>query len=147
MWETWNMAVESSLNPSDPDCLTRDTAVGSSTASTALKLTSPNTRASVSGWALSCWHKKKDDYSNLSGDFKSKTSAHSQESWICEAVMKSQPGSQIQTWLDYTLVHIHQHQCRETPSVCCRRKNPPGSAQNPPWHDHIWCHLKQEENR
>lgn len=46
---TWNMAVESNLNPSDPGCLMRGKADGSSTASAALKLTSPNVRAWVSG--------------------------------------------------------------------------------------------------
>ena len=48
------MGVESSLNPSDPGCLTRDRADGSSTASRALNPTSPNTCAWVSGWDLSC---------------------------------------------------------------------------------------------
>lgn len=49
------MAAESSLKPSDPGCLMSDMANGSSTANTALKLTSPNARARVSGWALSWW--------------------------------------------------------------------------------------------
>lgn len=49
------MAVESSLKPSEPGCLTRDMADGSSPASTALKFTSPNPSAWVSGWALSWW--------------------------------------------------------------------------------------------
>lgn len=51
---TWNKAVESNLKPSDPGCRTRDMADGSSSASRALKATSPNTLAWVSGWALSC---------------------------------------------------------------------------------------------
>lgn len=57
--QTWNKAVESSLKPSEPGCRTRDMADGSSSASKALKATSPNTLAWVSGWALSwCdeWH-------------------------------------------------------------------------------------------
>lgn len=61
--------------------------------------------------------------------------------------MGSQPSSRIQTWSGYILVHIHQHQCRETPSLCCRGKNPPGFALDPPWHGHIWYHLKVVENR
>lgn len=49
MKNTWNIAVESNLKPSDPGCLTRDMAEGSSIASTALKLTSPKAWAWVSG--------------------------------------------------------------------------------------------------
>lgn len=43
--QTWNKAVESSLKPSEPGCRTRDMADGSSSASKALKATSPNTLA------------------------------------------------------------------------------------------------------
>lgn len=50
---TWKRAVESILKPSEPGCLTSAKAPGSSTARKALKGTSPNTRACVSGWALS----------------------------------------------------------------------------------------------
>ncbi len=82
MYNTWNMAVESNLKPSDPGCLTRDRADGSSTASTALKLTSPNTRAWVSGWALS-WcvrlrEKKKERKKEFSCKILSYTSLHTE---------------------------------------------------------------------
>lgn len=50
---TWNRGVESTLNPSEPGCLTKEIASGSSIASFALKSTSPKLVACVSGWALS----------------------------------------------------------------------------------------------
>lgn len=50
---TWKRAEESILKPSDPGCLTRAKALGSSTARKALKATLPNDLAWVSGWALS----------------------------------------------------------------------------------------------
>lgn len=56
---TWKRAEESNLKPSDPGCLTRGKAPGSSTAKKALKATFPNVRAWVSGWALS-WGEKKE---------------------------------------------------------------------------------------
>ena len=144
------MAVESSLKPSDPGCLTRDMADGSSTASAALKLTSPNTRAWVSGWALSWWHPcvknfvltVKCYFLNPSQCFET-IWKYSQESWIYKAATESQPGSQIQTWWDCTSGRIHQHRCRGKPSLCCRRKSLPGSARGRPSHGRRPCHLEQ----
>lgn len=157
---TWNMAAESNLKPSDPGCLTRDKADGSSTASMALKLTSPNTCAWVSGWALS-WSGVLDRgekaafffmcdhwiciYLHTKRMITSQT--NSQESWICRAMRGSQPGSQTQTWSGCTLVHIHRLQCRGTPSLCCRRKSLPGSARGPPSLDHRLYHLKKRKKR
>lgn len=51
---TWNKGVESILNPSEPGCLTRGNASGSSAASLALNPTLPNLLVWVSGCALSC---------------------------------------------------------------------------------------------
>lgn len=148
MVNTWNMAVESNLKPSDPGCRTRDMADGSSTASMALKATSPNTRAWVSGWALSwCgvldWRENKIFSEMIWVDWicilllteaavMLASGINSRESWICTAVRGSQPGSQIQTWSGCTLVHIHQRRCKGRLSLCCRRKSLPGSVQGPP---------------
>lgn len=153
------MAVESNLKPSDPGCLTRDKADGSSTANMALKLTSPNTCAWVSGWALS-WRGVLDRGEktvffmcvhwiciSLQTKIMTTSQTNSQESWICRAMRGSQPGTQIQTWSGCTLVRIHRHQCRGTPSLCCRRKSLPGSAQGPPSHGHRSYHLKKRNKR
>lgn len=150
MKSTWNMAAESSLKPSEPGCLTSDMADGSSTASTALKLMSPNARSWVSGWALSWWEvwgktmkrwPLSDERSRLN------IWKNSRESWIDKAVTLSRPGSQTQSWWGWTWARIRQRQCRGTPSLCCSRKSLPGSGLGPPWRDRRWCHLRREEDR
>lgn len=52
--QTWKSGEEDSVKPSVPGCLIKDRAPGVSCASVALKETSPNDVAWVSGWALSC---------------------------------------------------------------------------------------------
>lgn len=51
---TWKSGDEESVKPSDPGCLIKGRAPGESWARVALKATSPNAVACVSGWALSC---------------------------------------------------------------------------------------------
>ena len=62
---TWKRGAESTLKPSEPGCLTRGRARGSSTARSALKLTLPNALACVSGWALSCTAQPADTLINF----------------------------------------------------------------------------------
>lgn len=62
---TWKSGDEESVKPSDPGCLTKDRAPVVSWASVALKSTSPNAVAWVSGWALSCRTTHIDELLNL----------------------------------------------------------------------------------
>lgn len=145
---TWKRAEESILKPSDPGCLTRGKAPGSSTARKALKATLPNARAWVSGWALS-WSERKEYYSfewtqttcDMMRDFFFFLCL--QWSWICRVVMGRQPDSQTQSCWGCIWGHIHQLRYTGRLSLCYKWMSRPSSALDPPSLDHKLYPLRE----